>query len=166
MGMKSATSPSGQKTVSHSAKVRSESRQRRKLLVVDDDLCMRETAALFLVENGYACTITSESAVGAMDRLKSDRFDLIITDLHMPEMDGMALLEWVKARWPHTKVMIITGDMDVALKGQALKKGVDSYLAKPFSLDQFLREVDDCLVDYSAGLGSCPAVLSSTGVSC
>jgi len=117
------------------------------------------------MQKGYACT-TSENAVEAVEQLKRNRFDLIITDLHMPEMDGMALLEWTKARWPHTKVMIITGDTDVEVESHAVEQGVDSYLTKPFSLDRFLREVDGCLMDYRSDREVNPEGLPSTAASC
>lgn len=116
----------------------------KKLLLVDDDLCMREITELFLKENGYACT-TSENAIRAIDRLQRDQFDLVITDLHMPEMDGIALLEWIKHRLPKTKVMMMTGDSDLSLKGQALKGGVVNYLVKPFTLERFLQEIEGSL---------------------
>ena len=116
----------------------------KKLLLVDDDLCMREITELFLNENGYACT-TSENAFRAIDRLQSDQFDLVITDLHMPVMDGLALLEWIKRRLPKTKVMMMTGDSDMGLKYQALKRGVVNYLVKPFTLEKFLQEIEGSL---------------------
>lgn len=117
----------------------------KKLLLVDDDLCMREITEHLLNENGYACT-AAESARKAIDRLQRDQFDLVITDLHMPDIDGMALLEWIKRRLPKTKVMIMTGDADQGLKSHALQRGVANYLMKPFTLETFLREIEGSLI--------------------
>lgn len=125
-------------------------RQRGKILVVDDDQCMREGMSLFLGESGYACT-TCENAFAAIGHLERDRFDLIITDLHMPICGGMDLLERIKTRWPTTKVMIITGDSDVGMRNHAIKNGADKYLTKPFSLERLLCDVDSCLVSHRPG---------------
>lgn len=120
--------------------------QGKRLLIVDDDLCMREVTELFLNENGYACT-TSENAGRAIDHLKTDQFDLVITDLHMPDMDGLALLEWIKRRLPATKVMMMTGDSNRQFKQHAVKQGVANYLVKPFTLEKFLQEIEGCLTE-------------------
>ena len=167
MRMKSAALAKGQKPVGQRTNKFSKCRppQKRKILVVDDDLCMREAAVLFLSENGYAC-IASENAVMAINLLEREQFDLIITDLHMPEMDGMVLMERAKAIWPKTKVMIITGDTDIGIKNHALKNGVDHYLVKPFTLDQFLCNVDGCLINHHPGRESYKEVLLSRAASC
>ena len=128
-------------------------RRRGKLLIVDDDLSVREIIGLFMSEKGYDCTL-AESSDRAIYYLERERFDLVITDLHMPIMDGAALLEWVKLRLPTTKVMIITGDQDVALKSQVLKDGADNYLEKPFSIGHFLGEVERCLFNLRDGTES------------
>jgi len=122
--------------------------QGKKLLLVEDDLCMREITELFLNENGYAC-ISTENAVRAIDRLQNDQFDLVITDLHMPEMDGMELLAWIKRRLPKTKVMVMTGDADLGLRHQAHQHGVTNYLVKPFTLEKFLQEIEGSLTAAS-----------------
>ena len=146
MGVRSVAAASGQKSLSQAPNMLSgyAARPRGKLLVVEDDLCVREVVELFLTEKGYACT-SSDNALAAIDHLQRDRFDLVVTDLHMPDMDGMALLERIKARWPETRVMIITGDTDVKMKNHAIKNGVDSYLTKPFTIDQLFREVSECI---------------------
>lgn len=140
-------------------------RERGKLLVIDDDLCLREAAGMFLNANGYACT-TSENAIAALASLERERFDLIVTDLHMPDMDGMALLEWIKTRWPKTRVIIMTGDADVGIQRQALENGADCYLMKPFTLDRFLREIESCLTNHRPALEINPDVFTSRAVSC
>jgi len=119
----------------------------KKLLIVDDDRYLREATGLFLSENGYACT-TVEDALKAITRLENDRFDLVITDLHMPKMDGMALLSWIKRRQPTTKVMMMTGDTDVEHKCTAMSQGAINYLVKPFNLAEFLQEVEGCLTTH------------------
>lgn len=167
MGRKLADETSGPPALGQSAQEMPgyAPRKRGKLLVVDDDLCMREATGLFLGENGYACT-TSDNAVAAIDHLERDRFDLVVTDLHMPEMDGISLLDWVKSRWPTTKVMIITGDTDVGIKAHAIDHGVDTYLVKPFTLDQFLGEVNGCLKHHRHGKGRCQKVSTSKPAGC
>lgn len=161
MGVRSAAAANGRKSLSQAPDMLPgyAVRPRGRLLVVEDDLCVREVVELFLSEKGYACT-SSDNALAAIGHLEKDRFDLVVTDLHMPDMDGMALLEWIKARWPETRVMIITGDTDVEMKNHAIKKGVDSYLTKPFTIDQFFREVSGCIIK-SPELESNPESLTS-----
>lgn len=119
----------------------------QKVLIVDDDLFIREITAMHLNEKGYACT-TAMNAIKAMDHLKNDRFDLVITDLHLLGMDGLALLKWIKRHLPDTKVIMITGETDRRYKSQALLEGVDHYLMKPFTLAKILGEVEGCLTNH------------------
>jgi CheY-like chemotaxis protein len=121
--------------------------QGQKILIVDDDLFMREITGMALNEKGYACT-TAMNAVRALDHLKSDRFDLVITGLHLPGMDGMALLKWIKHHFPATKVIMIAGKTDTKSKGQALLQGVDHYLTKPFTLEKIFRQIEGCLEQH------------------
>lgn len=116
-----------------------------RVLIVDDDLSMREIAEFYLQDHGYVCTAV-ETAAEAMRSLEDGLFDLLITDLHMPGMDGMALLAWVKQYAPGTKVMMITGDIDSRAEQLAYQGGVAKYLVKPFPLHELLREVRESLL--------------------
>ena len=147
MRVRSTTSGRGaQTTVDHHPGLCSEgvAPPRIRVLIVDDDLPLREMTALFLDGKGYACAAVG-NATEAVRCLENETFDLVITDLHMPGMDGMALLEWVKQHGSCTKVMMITGDPDPRAKGLAHQHGVAKYVVKPFVMQEFLRAIKACL---------------------
>src|SRR4028118_315266 len=111
-----------------------------KILLAEDDSSMREYLARALERVGY-----SVKAVGcgteAMPLLQSESFDLLLTDIVMPEMDGIELAQKAAEIAPDMRVMFITGFDAVALK--AGKKSPDAkVLSKPFQLKDLVAEVD------------------------
>ena len=106
-----------------------------RILVVDDDESVRELLSTVLFDEGYQVT-TAESAEQALEYFYKDPFPLVITDLRMSGMDGLELLEKVKAFSEETQVVIITGHASLDTALQALREGVYDYLIKPIeSLD-------------------------------
>ena len=116
----------------------------KKLLLVDDDLCMREITELFLNENGYACTST-ENAGRAIDRLKNDQFDLVITDQTMPEMTGIDLAENVISIRPGMPVILCTGFIDAAIEEKTTKIGIGAIVLKPVSMKRLISLIRNLL---------------------
>jgi len=108
---------------------------RGRILVVDDELEMRQTCQKILARNGYVVAIASDGKA-ALETLQKEPFDLMVADLRMPEMDGMALLREAKKIRPELGVILITayGTIDTAV--QAVKEGAFDYLPKPFSMAQ------------------------------
>jgi DNA-binding NtrC family response regulator len=105
------------------------------ILVVDDDLRMRELVAKVLAREGYAVRALSR-AREVLQALAEGPADLVITDLRMPEMDGLTLLQEIKRLSPDTSVLLMTafGSIDSAV--QAIKAGAYDYLTKPFKMDE------------------------------
>ncbi len=110
------------------------------ILVVDDDAGVREGLRRILAERGYA-TDTASTAEEALIILAHKPFDLVITDLQMPGMDGLALLDEIKRRSQHTPVIVITayGSMETVI--HALRSGVSDFVTKPFRPDELLNIV-------------------------
>lgn len=106
-----------------------------RLLVVDDEHISRDNLALVLARQGYA-TVTAGSGEEALALLNSTEFDLVLTDLMMPGMDGLALVKAVKERQPDTEVVVITGYPTVDTAVQAMRAGAYDYLSKPYHLDE------------------------------
>ncbi len=108
---------------------------RRSLLVVDDDPDVRETLADGLRLIGYDVQ-TAECASEAYTLAMRETFHLVLSDIRMPDEDGMALLNRLKTLDPDLEVVLVTGirDMDLAL--QALRVGATDYITKPFRLDE------------------------------
>ncbi len=110
-----------------------------KILVLDDEevVCTRLKPAL--EKDGYYVeTFTSSTA--ARERLGEQRFDIVVTDLKMPEVGGMELLQFVGERWPDTRVIIISGFATVEVTRSAFQSGVHDVIAKPFKIGQ-LKEL-------------------------
>ena len=110
------------------------------ILVVDDEQIARQNIAYVLSKEGYELS-TSASGLGAMDLLRSRRFDLVITDLKMERVDGIELLRYIKEFHPDTSVIVITGYATVETAVKAMKIGACDYLPKPFELEELRRAV-------------------------
>ena len=110
------------------------------ILIVDDEEIIRESLSFILKKEGYR---VHEAANGraALELVKKDSFDLVITDLEMPEMKGVELLEQVSQVSPETLVVIITayGSIDTAIA--ALRMGAIDYILKPVEFDELLVKV-------------------------
>ena len=100
------------------------------VLVVDDDRSARVSLELWLEEQGYE-TQTAEDGVEAMIELEKREFDVVVSDLRMPRMDGLELLSRVRQRWPALPVIIITAVSDVSEIVEAVQLGAINYLVKP-----------------------------------
>lgn len=119
----------------------------KKVLVVDDAAFIRN-----LVKNGLqlvGITQVKEAVDGrqALAALQTANYDLIISDLHMPEMDGIELLREVKAdeRMFNIPFLLLTSDVDVENVKIAAELGVNGYLTKPFRNDPLLEKVEQLL---------------------
>jgi CheY-like chemotaxis protein/rubrerythrin len=112
---------------------------RRRILIVDDDLDMVDTCARILRLSGHHC-LTATSGRAALALLQSHRPDLILADLRMPEMDGLALLTHARRVAPRVPVVIFTGYGSTETARQAREAGAAAYLEKPFGVGE-LRDV-------------------------
>jgi len=102
-----------------------------RVLAVDDQRYFRELIAGLLAEEGYA-TETASSGEEALRILERADFDVVLTDLVMPGMDGSELVRRLKRRDPDQDVIVVTGVVDVATAVEAMKLGASDYLLKPF----------------------------------
>ncbi|WP_380874267.1 response regulator [Sphingomonas sp. DBB INV C78] len=111
-----------------------------RILLAEDDDSMREYLARALDRSGYAVTAV-DRGTAALPYLESDTFDLLLTDIVMPEMDGIELAQRAAVIAPAMRVMFITGFAAVALKGGATPPNA-KVLSKPFHLRDLVMEVD------------------------
>ena len=114
------------------------------ILIIDDDTSLRRVLEYNLQEAGYQVVSAADGEEGL--RLFGEQaFDLVITDMKMPGMDGMQVLAQLKERSPHTLVIIITafGAVDVAV--DAMKAGAHDYITKPFNRDELRMSVAKAL---------------------
>ena len=108
-----------------------------RLLIVDDDERMRSILQKILVRERYE-VVVSDSGETALKQLESAAFDIVLTDIRMPGMDGMALLKRIREVSPETTVIMMTafGSVDSAVA--AMKEGAYDYINKPFKMDEVL----------------------------
>ncbi len=106
----------------------------RKILLVDDEQGVRKSLSLYLARCGFKVD-EAENGLQAKDFLSSEDYFLVITDITMPEMDGLDLLKYIKTLDREMDVVMITGHMNIEFAIDAIKKGAFDYLKKPFMLE-------------------------------
>ncbi len=106
-----------------------------KVLVVDDEESIRDFLQIMLQKEGYEVTL-AEDGLKALDLLKKKSFDLVISDLQMPNMTGVELLKEVKNNYPQLLFMMITAFGTTESAVEAMKMGAYDYITKPFKLDE------------------------------
>ncbi len=111
------------------------SEQGGRILLAEDEEIARENLTHSLGRAGHAVTAVADGAA-ALKELESGDFDLVITDIRMPGVDGMRLLERVKADSPETEVIALTGYASIESAVEAMRRGAFQYLAKPVRLDE------------------------------
>jgi two-component system chemotaxis response regulator CheY len=113
-----------------------------KILTVDDSASIRLTTKVTLTNAGYEVTEAVNGAEG-LDKAKAEQFDLIVTDLNMPIMDGLTMIEELRKLPAHMGVPIIflTTESDVDLKARAKAAGATGWLTKPFDPENLVKIV-------------------------
>lgn len=115
-----------------------------RILVVDDEESIREFLDIMLRKEGYEVTLAEDGARAA-DLLKKKSFDMVISDLQMPNMTGMELLKHVKDVYPDTVFMLITAFGTTESAVEAMKLGAYDYLTKPFKIDEVRINIANAL---------------------
>jgi two-component system, NtrC family, response regulator GlrR len=117
---------------------------KQKILLVDDDVSLLKLLSIRLKNSGYEIQ-TAEDAHHALSRLAVFQPHLVITDLRMGEMDGLALFDRIHHQYPSLPVILLTAHGTIAGAVDATRKGIFSYLTKPFDSQQLLREIEQAL---------------------
>lgn len=108
---------------------------RKRILIVDDEPSLRKVLCAHLGRAGYEVQ-TAEDGHAAVARLDEEPFDLVVSDLRMPRMDGMELLGWCRSRYPGLPVVLITAHGTVDSAVEAIKLGAYDYITKPFDQEE------------------------------
>ncbi|MEP2942541.1 MAG: response regulator [Hyphomicrobiales bacterium] len=116
-----------------------------KILIAEDDEAVRTFVSRALMIDGHEIT-TAEDGTDALSVLShDDKFDLLLSDIKMPIMDGIALALNVARDHPHITILLMTGYADQRERADGLDKIVDDVVLKPFSLAQIRKAVSDTL---------------------
>ena len=141
--------------------------QASQVLVVDDEEIARTNLGYILRKEGHQVA-TAANGLEALEKVKAQEFDIILTDLKMEKMDGIQLLESVKQVSPHTEIIMVTGYPTVGTAVDALKKGAAHYLSKPIKLEELRATVREIVekkrhLQMSRGPALCFAGPPGTG---
>ncbi len=106
-----------------------------RILVVDDEAIMRNLLLKILEQEGYQISLAS-SADEALEKLKNESFELVLSDVKMPGTSGFDLLKAIKKSWPNIACIMMTGYGDAYTVKEALMFGADEYITKPFKSNE------------------------------
>lgn len=115
-----------------------------QILVVDDEEAIREVVSTMLESKGYRCTAVSNGRA-AQEQVKRVTPDLVLSDMIMPEMDGIKLLDWLREYDPEVPVIMVTAIHDISTALEAIRRGAYDYILKPFEKDQLFLGVGRAL---------------------
>jgi len=106
------------------------------ILIVDDEELIRSLVVTFLSKLGHSC-LTAIDGVDALDKMKGNKIDAVITDIKMPNMDGITLTSKISIKYPGLPIMVMTAFDEEYSAGIAISAGAREFIKKPFSLDEF-----------------------------
>lgn len=109
-----------------------------RVLVVDDQSEHRKFFSQTLSARGYACDVASSGQEG-LAKLTQQQYDVVFLDLVLPEIDGEAILSWLRTRMPKTSVVISSAQDDEEIMRTMLMSGATAYLVKPLTADQLYK---------------------------
>lgn len=115
-----------------------------RVLVLDDEASILDILGQHLENEGYACTLV-ESPLKALELLEKDSFPLLMTDLKMPEMNGIEVVRHARAADETVAIIVVTALLDVTNAIEAMRAGADDYVLKPFNLDDISVSVQRAL---------------------
>ncbi|MBC7481859.1 MAG: sigma-54-dependent Fis family transcriptional regulator [Rhizobacter sp.] len=119
-------------------------RPNERVLVIDDDMGIGDCVELLLQRAGHECVVARRGQSG-LDHLKAGGFDLVITDLRLPDASGLDIVATAKARHPDMQVILMTSFSSVENAIEALRRGANDYIIKPFDNDDFMFSVERAL---------------------
>lgn len=120
----------------------------KSILLVEDDITFSEMLKQFLVRHTYKVDIAFNLEKATL-KLKSESFDLVFTDLRLPDGDGISLLKTIRSQYPRIPVVLMTSYAEVSTAVQAMKQGAFDYISKPFNPDEVLEVIHNALEDIS-----------------
>jgi diguanylate cyclase (GGDEF)-like protein len=118
-----------------------------RVLVVDDEEPIRKLVVTLLSQKGHQC-IAASNGLEALEKIRGDKFDAVVTDIVMPEMDGIALTRELSKYDPSLAVMVMTGHGDEFSAETAIALGAREFINKPFSITEFIIRFHKMMDDH------------------
>ena len=125
-----------------------------RILIVDDDITFGLMLKTWLSKKGFG-TQTAASAAAARTALAEGGFSLVLSDMRLPDEDGIALLQWMSGQRIEVPVIVMTSYAEIQNAVRCMKLGARDYVAKPVNPDELLKKIREAL-DAPAARGRCP----------
>jgi len=115
-----------------------------KLLIVDDSTMLRDMLSYALNEGGYNDVVEAVDGIDGLEKANSTQYDLIITDINMPNMDGLTFVEELRklSQYSKTPILVLTTERSDEMKTKGKAAGATGWIVKPFVPDQLLKAVN------------------------
>jgi two-component system chemotaxis response regulator CheY len=115
-----------------------------KLLIVDDSTMLRDMLSYALNEGGYNDVVEAVDGVDGLEKAKSVQYDLVITDINMPNMDGLTFVAELRKlnQYSRTPILVLTTERSDEMKTKGKAAGATGWIVKPFVPDQLLKAVN------------------------
>lgn len=111
-----------------------------KIMVVDDEPIIGELLTKFLTKKNYEVA-SFTNGKDALEYLKTNEVNLMLTDMDMPEMSGIELIKATKELKPKLPILVVSGSCDLKTMNEIIKTGISDYIAKPFQLDSLEKSI-------------------------
>ena len=118
----------------------------RRILVIDDESVICDACCLVLAEKGHSVDHRLNGNTGLL-AIEGGKYDLILLDVKLPDVDGMEILKSVREKGPVPVVIVMTGYSTMSNALQAMKLGAADYLAKPFTDDELVEAIEKSCAD-------------------
>lgn len=113
-----------------------------RVLVIDDESVICDACELVLSEKGHTVTLRNNGRAG-LDAINEGTYDILLLDMKLPDIDGMDILKAVQKEKPELCTIVMTGYSSISNAVEAMRKGADNYLAKPFTDDELLQAIEE-----------------------
>ena len=127
-----------------SEKKEKKNKKKTRILIVDDDPIILELLGISISSFGYEYS-AAEDGLAALEKLKHEKFSLVITDMMMPNMDGMQLLQHIHEKYPNLGVIVVTGYTGTFSYTDVIKAGASDFISKPFNTDELEAKINRIL---------------------
>lgn len=114
--------------------------EQHSILVVDDELLIRDLLYDFFQQQGWKISV-AENGEKALEILRSRKIDLLLTDIKMPQMDGLSLTSQVRELYPEIPVVLMTGYPSVETAVEGIRAKVEDYIIKPFNINKLFKSL-------------------------
>jgi diguanylate cyclase (GGDEF)-like protein/PAS domain S-box-containing protein len=115
--------------------------EKSTILIIDDDQNLRKTLADILQVKGYA-VLAARNGTDGLGALRDNKVDLTLIDLDLPDISGLDLLSRIRAEYPSTSAIVLTGNATLESAREATRRGAFSYLVKPYEIEQLMLQID------------------------